>query len=289
MADAVFYPIVTYTSPDGHEIDFRADGADLLKGVEGLSNVESDFHTIHTPYTHGSALVSGVAEERIISVHVLMQSTDDMSFRDLAKRWNDILNPFRYGPDRVTTGVFRYQSCEEDPVYEIDAAPLGKPGIKDETPAWSTRSYDFVCPYPFFRRIPNITVAQTLSASGFDIPWSIPTNITSGNCTLSFWMDGNIPAPPVITISGPASDIWVVHEETETYMRLNLALASGQTLVLDAKEKTARVGDINVAGTVDAASTFPTCVAGDNTFNISVDSGSPTVKISAPHLFSGVR
>lgn len=289
MAHTVKYPSLIYINPLGDEINFRDDGADIPEPVEGLSNPEPNYHLIQTPYTHGSTLISGVANERVISVPVMLDSNGSMTFRQLAQHWNDVLNPFEIGPDRVTTGVLRYQSCEDDPVYEIDAAPLGKPSVKLEMADYSARVYDFLCPYPFFRRLPDNVVTASISATGFAIPWAIPTDITSGNCSLSFWMFGNIPSPPVITVDGPFSDIWILHDETETFMRVNLTLTEEQTLTIDCKEKTVEVDGVNVAGYIATSSTFPTCVAGNNTFNISVDSGTPTVKINAPHLFSGVR
>lgn len=283
------YPSLIYINPYGDEINFRENGADIPEPVKGLSNPEPNYHLVETPYTHGAALISGVAKTRVISVPVVLDSKGTMSFRELAQHWDDVLNPFRIGPDRATTGVLRYQGCADDPVYEIDAAPHGTPSIKVETPSHSARVYDFICPYPFFRRLPSTTVATTVSEAGFDIPWAIPTDITSGNSELEFWMFGNIPSPPIITVGGPFSDIWILHEQTETFIRLNLALTEGQTLEIDCKAKTVQVGSTNVAGFVATSSTFPVCVAGHNTFNVSVDSGSPTITIKTPHLFSGVR
>lgn len=283
------YPSLIYINPDGDELDFRKYGVDIADMVEGLSNPETNYHREKTPYTHGTTLISGVAGERIITVPIFVTPYGGSNAGQIVREINGLLNPWGDDPLDITEGTLRYQSCEDDPLFEIRAIPMGELKAKDERPGWSAKLVDFLCPYPFFKRIPDSVEVVEVEEAGFEIPWSIPTSIDSPSATLNLWNFGNIPTSPHIEVTGPASDIWITHQQSGAVMRVFVTLSASQTLVIDGDTKTITVGGNNAAGYVQSGSQFISMKKGANTFDIRVDSGSPTIKVAASHYYSGVR
>lgn len=285
----MLYPLLTYIAPDGREIDFHCDGSTIGRSIIGLTDSEADYQTIKTPFVHGASLVAGVAKERIVSVPVFLRDTPGRAYRELIAQWTSVMNPFRDKSGKVIPGKLRYQGYKDDPVYEIDATPVGKPDIRKTLPTWQTRIYDFLCPNPFFRQLPVQVVSGSIGEAGFNIPWAVPTSITTGTTSVELWNFGNVPSPTQIEITGPASDIWIHHRETGALMRIFISLTADDTLVIDGETRTVKVGDVNAAGTLSTDSIYIDCMEGKNTFDVACDEGTPTVTIRSYSLVTGVN
>jgi hypothetical protein len=101
---------------------------------------------------------------------------------------------------------------------------------------------------PLFRQLPKITSSQlTISQNlGALLPAWVPFRLgTVHGSQLNLYNNGNVPAPPLLTLVGQLTNPVIINNTTNEYFKLNYTLTSGQTATIDMEQSgEARLGNV---------------------------------------------
>lgn len=111
----------------------------------------------------------------------------------------------------------------------------------------------------YFKRYEAIQFFTGGFSTTFDISASVGGSVVINNA-------GNLPSYPVITIRGAVDNPTVTNQTTGQFMSLaSLNLEAGESVTIDMKNRTIRVGTQNLFSTKTVNSTFWTLASGNNT------------------------
>jgi hypothetical protein len=160
---------------------------------------------------------------------------------------------------------------------------LGKPGRLDPPVnsayqfGWLEIASEWVVPdgkiYDATPNTANTTLPQSLGGAKF--PWTFPVNFgPSTGGTLAAVNNGLYPAKPVFKITGPVTNPKINNPLTGQYIRVNLALQSGDVLTIDTGSRVVRLNGVNRNNALDVGSSlFTIPVGGVNLSFSSTDGG----------------
>lgn len=108
------------------------------------------------------------------------------------------------------------------------------------------------------------------STGGAAFPWTFPVNFgPSTGGTVQVANDGLYPAKPVFQITGPITNPSVIDSASGKFVKVNLALASGDTLIIDTDSRVVRLNGVNRNNALDTNSSFFTIPPGGTSLSFS--------------------
>jgi hypothetical protein len=138
----------------------------------------------------------------------------------------------------------------------------------------------------------HTVVLNQYVGGGFVLPAILPITFGTGSgSTVSAPNAGDSPAYPVMTLAGPLTNPYVQNLTTGAYMSLTLAIAAGQSVVVDMANRTVILGGFtNRISAKAAGSTFWSLQPGANTLRLttSVSGEGGSASVSYRDAYRGV-
>lgn len=113
----------------------------------------------------------------------------------------------------------------------------------------------------------------------FDFPFGFG-GVTGSADVVTVTNAGNRPAPAVFTINGPVTNPHILNDTVSKEMVFNITLATGETLVVDSKNKTVKLNGVTNRRNTLVAPTWFYLVSGDNAIRYRAESADPTSFLS---------
>lgn len=129
----------------------------------------------------------------------------------------------------------------------------------------------------------NLSVAP--SGRGFNKSFDYGWGGTATAGVLTAVNSGNAPTLPVFTLTGPLTNVTLLNETTGQSLTLTYTLGSGETLVVDFREATIKLGGTASRYSAKTGGTFWEIAAGTNTLRFQAQSGSGTATIEWRHAW----
>ncbi len=274
---------LTYTDADGNTIDLD-DGAvlSLLGAIRnaGMPPIVQD--AVKTPNRDGETHKRMIFEPRFLGVNLTVRGSSFSDLQDQHQTLLTALNP------RLGVGTLKYTPAAT--LYAIDCLVEDGPRFNNyRGPLMDRVAISFRCPDPTWYNPTenNETVAN--SGSGLSVPITVPLSFEDGTGTTVINNLGNMASFPDITIPG-ACTVPIIRNTT-TGKKLHfvgLTINAGQSLVIDSKLRTAKIGSISKIDFLSADSEFWTLEPGNNVITFSVSSGTVTALVDYLTRFLGV-
>jgi hypothetical protein len=262
--------VMTYRNPDGETVTIAA-----LVDVKGrmMPTVANLFVTV--PQSNGGRWQSARHEIRTITIPVA--GPGPILERDELRRWAAVLDPVK-GPGTlaVTSGpsAGRQITC----VYDAGLDTMGEQYAALSEPVLIFRAGD-----PYWEDATERSSTATINSKAF--PWFpfLPLVLGSSDvfAQLTIVNDGDVDAWPVVTITGPGTDLTVTNKTTGLAWTLSGAIGSTSTAIVDTRpgHKTARVDGFNAFGRLTDTSVLWPLVPGPNSVSIGFASGTAASKV----------
>lgn len=125
---------------------------------------------------------------------------------------------------------------------------------------------------------PNVVSCAALTASsGAPFAWHFPVRfpVSSGGSVTAL-NGGSYPAKPVYKITGPVTNPRISNPATGQAIQINLALVSGDVLIIDSKSRAVRLNGANRNTAVDVSSSFFDVPPGGALLRYSSSDSAPT-------------
>jgi len=152
--------------------------------------------------------------------------------------------------------------------------------IKDFlVPDFSTNSSEYslsiISDDPFIYSFDPIVLTKTLTTSGFVYPMTFPLQFGDESNNLVYTNTGNNDILPIWTITNKTQNLTIRNNINSKVFSSSLDLVDGQTLTIDTKKRTARMGGNNVLDRVNNISAL-VIKQGQNNFSVNSDSANNT-------------
>ncbi len=231
-------PYLTWTSPDGRvtvleDFEDRNRGIITLPGVLGLGMPNYSIFEDASPAFDG-ATVRGVPRalprEITVPVHIWAATRADCLAR--WRKWVSDLNP-QNGAGLLTVWE-RDGACREiEAYYSQGIEGVASDDADGSGPTWFTFAAVFHASRPFWLGEEQ-TRTFSLSSGGLFYPF-LP--LTVGNSSpggaVQVTNSGDTASYPVWTITGPCTSLTLTNDTTRKWLRVDYALAAGDTLTID--------------------------------------------------------
>ena len=247
----------------------------VVQGIDGLEFPATRIGVINRGGEHGAFIASSFYGERRINlegrVYADANTTNETRRRDL----ETIL-----GIERDSDGIPALKTLKfttlDDKNLQIKCSIASPLKMAVGRPRDSAFQIDLVSDYPIEGQTANSTTFTTPTGGGFILAVEVPivfTASTGSNKTLT--NSGTGEAYPTLTFNGPLTNPSMHNQTLGKTFAVTKTLISGDTLVVDMREKTATLNGVtNSMGDLTAASEWIWLLSGGNTFQFASSGGS---------------
>lgn len=245
-----------YITPDGvvMELHDPPDRFVTLYEGDGIPNI--DFGTTSGPYQHGQTVTEARLLPRTIDMVIYQKGCDRDAYWALRSFLDDILRPNRTDMNNPSPGVLR-RILSNGAVRDLDCFVSKGPIYRfNGADGWAQNSIAETLRFTAFNPILYDPVTQIQNIADFSIspssvtnlifPFTFPfvfgTTYTTVEKLLSFAYAGNWEEYPKILITGPATDLRIVHQslgDSISFEGYEIPVGTTVTLDLTYAHKTA--------------------------------------------------
>lgn len=204
---------VLWTPASGPAITFETgpDAAVRMKTLRGFGPVTISPYTTQAPGQEGVTALDVTVPARRPVIQAALRTVDAAALwdlrRDIAKAFTN--HPVRFG-ESLELGLLRVERDDDLDPLEIDALAISAVTDRTKAPGIGTVDAEWFCPYPHFRDVEDSTIASI----------AVDDSEIAAN-------DGDVDAPFVAKIYGPATEVTLTNETTGEVLTVTVALASG--------------------------------------------------------------
>lgn len=145
-------------------------------------------------------------------------------------------------------------------------------------PKYSRYQFQFLAKTPEIPGTTEKTATVTVSTGGsLSIPLSLPVSFEGGvDGSQTITNAGDEVAWPIITLNGPLTNPRITNADTEEYLQLNLTISSGNSVVVDMRNRTViQNGSLNQISKVTELSTWWSIDPGSNQIVLETSASDP--------------
>lgn len=266
-------PWVPDTDCETHE--WRSAAGDTIRFVTRTDAQQRmmppvSVHTIKVPQAQGARFRHARHEERLVTLPVVVPGPTDG--RDELRRWAMALDPLK-GEGTLTVVQGDHAGRQLVCVYEA-----GLDGFSEEWPLLGLTTLAFHAADPYWQDATESSSTATLGQSAntwfpFAGSWAAQPLILGASdvfATLNIVNDGDVNGWPVVTATGPGTDLTLTNMTTGAKLLLAGNVAAGSVVTIDTRpgHKTARKDGFNAFGSLSDDSTLWPIVPGPNRVSI---------------------
>ncbi len=197
----------------------------FLKSVEGIYGISANVTTSENTTIDGSTYQGSTAKERNIVITAQMEG-------DYKENRNFLYRVFKL----KSSGVFTYMEDGDTKQieYKVESIEIEESGVVRDI------TISLICPKPFFEDLEDVEVVMASWVDDLEFPVCFPEEgIEFGHREANLVKEienntgaDNIGIMAVIRADGPVKNPAIHHAETEEYTKLEMALESGQIIVV---------------------------------------------------------
>jgi hypothetical protein len=232
-------------------------------------------HTVKVPQSHGGRFRYGRHEERLATIPVVLPGP--IEGRDELRRWARALDPVKgEGTLTVVQGAYAGRML-------VCAYETGLEDFTEEWPLLGLTTLGFRAADPYWRDAAESSLIVKLGQTGYTwfpfLPLILGSSDLFGIATIA--NVGDVEAWPIVSVTGPGTDLSVTNQTTGEAWQFPGAIAAGSTLVVDHRpgSKSARLDGANVFGRLTDDSILWPLEAGPNRVAIGFAAGSAASSI----------
>lgn len=127
-------------------------------------------------------------------------------------------------------------------------------------------------PRMFSQTLNSQDLAEAFDATTFMLPTMLPFSLDPQTVFVeTLTNDGNFASPPIITLSGIATNPRIINNTTGVEMKLNTTMTTGDEIIIDVGSGTIEKNGIDILSTLDSTSQWLYLAAGDNEIELRDD------------------
>jgi len=275
---------LTYTDAAAQVLDLNDGVTYLTEAVDGAGISGLQHRTVKTPNRDGETYIDTLLEPRFVLVTVVLLGDTWVELQTARRDLVRALNP------KLGVGTLTYTPDTPSPVYALRCLPEAGIGFTDRLGGFLDRvAINFHAFEPSWYNPTANTPTIVVPGGGLSIPLSIPMSISENAASIVIDNTGDLQTYPSFSLPGPFVDPVIANETTGKQLLFDgLSVASGETLVVDMAERTAEVDGVSVIAKVHPTSEFWALATGNNTVEVTYESGASTVTVTWFTRFLGL-
>lgn len=226
--------------------------------------------TIRVPQTQGASFRGARHDERIATIPVVAPGAQ--AGRDELRRWARALDPLK-GEGTLTVVIGPYAGRQLVCAYEA-----GLDDLEEEWPLLALTTLAFHASDPYWQDGTETAAIANLNSTTytwfpFAGSWAAQPLILGASdvfAALTIANAGDVETWPVITVTGPGTDLHLTNSTTGKDLLLSGAIAAGSVAVIDTRpgRKTVTIDGVNAFSRLSPASSLWPLEAGSNRVSI---------------------
>ncbi|MFA6897573.1 MAG: phage tail domain-containing protein [Patescibacteria group bacterium] len=261
--------------------------------LDGFGGPDYDIQTLRGAYQDGAAVQNVRLMPRNLMIRFLITSANREDVELKRKKVATAFNT-RYG---YGTLIWTQESGERYGLrcWTQSGSPQFISGRKSQGKVWQEVTVDLVAPDPCWYDADAETLLISSNTGGLSFPASFPASFGVAGSTLEIMNTGDIASPIHVEIPGPCTNPNLENLSTNEIISLTLAVADGETVVIDTTYSALYCRIRSPSGTESNAmqyltddSTFWQIIPGINIVTYTAASGSGTVTIKCPSRYTGI-
>lgn len=272
-----------FTNPNGLSVNLT-DNINIYTpiGMDGELMPPFGFQESSSPLIPGSVITAVYVTPRVLAWPLIIRDMNREALLARIREMLSILNPqLGDGQLLVTNGSnSRVLYCR----YRG-----GISAINESQGITTTRQVlNFFAADPFWYAPSSteLTAQQNFAPINFFPVLPITLATSAMTTTAALENDGDVPAYPVITILGPATNVIVTNTTTGKLVEINSSIAAGETITIDARPRTRSVRDQdgdNRFSLLTAESSMWALEIGTNNVEIEISGGDANTRVSVSY------
>lgn len=272
-----------FTNPNGLSVNLT-DNINIYTpiGMDGELMPPFGFQESSSPLIPGSVITAVYVTPRVLAWPLIIRDMNREALLARIREILSILNPqLGDGQLLVTNGSnSRVLYCR----YRG-----GISAINESQGITTTRQVlNFFAADPFWYAPSSteLTAQQNFAPINFFPVLPITLATSAITTTAALENDGDVPAYPVITILGPATNVIVTNTTTGKLVEINSSIAAGETITIDARPRTRSVRDQdgdNRFSLLTAESSMWALEIGTNNVEIEISGGDANTRVSVSY------
>jgi hypothetical protein len=237
--------------------------------------------TIRVPQAQGGRFRAARHDERLLALPVV--TPGPQAGRDELRRWARALDPLK-GEGTLTVVIGPWAGRQLTCVYEA--------GLDDLAEEWTLlglTTLAFRAADPYWQDATESTVTATIDIKAhtwfpFAGSWAAQPLVLGASdvfASTTITNTGDVDAWPVVTVTGPGTDLTLTNQTTGTVTHVTGTIAAGSTLTIDTRpgHKTVRIDGFNAFGRLTDDSTLWPLVPGPNRIAIGFASATTQTQV----------
>lgn len=234
-------------------------------------------HTIRVPQAQGGRFRQARHDERLVTLPVVVPGA--AAGRSETRRWAKALDPLK-GEGTLTVVQGAYAGRQLVCAYEAGLDSWAEEGYAQ----LGLTTLAFRAADPYWQDATESSLLATISSTA--VTWFpfLPLILGSSDvfAVATITNSGDVDAWPIITTTGPGTDLNVTNQTTGLSWHFTGSIAAGSQLVVDHRpgHKSARLDGVNVFGRLDDASVLWPLAPGPNRISIGFASGTAVSSVA---------
>jgi hypothetical protein len=261
--------------------EWRSSSGDVIRFVTRTEAEQRmmppvTIHTVRVPQAQGGRFRGARHDERLATIPVVLPGPT--LGRDELRRWARALDPLK-GEGTLTVVQGAYAGRQLQCVYET-----GLESFAEEHQALGLTTLAFRAADPYWQDAIVSSLIATIDSTAFTWFPFLPLVLGSSDvfAAATITNSGDVDAWPVITTTGPGTDLTVQNLTTGQSWHFEGTIEAGSTLVVDHRpgHKSARLDGVNVFGRLSDQSVLWPLVPGPNRISIGFASATAASQVA---------
>lgn len=238
--------------------------------------------TIRVPQAQGGRFRHARHDERLLTLPVVVPGPQ--TGRDELRRWAKALDPLK-GEGTLTVVIGPWAGRQLTCVYEA-----GLDDFAEEYSFLGLTTLAFRAADPYWQDATESTVVTTIDTKAhiwFPFGGSFAQNplilgASDVFAATTITNTGDVDAWPIITVTGPGTDLTVLNSTTGASLQITGTIAAGSQVVIDARpgHKSVRIDGFNAFGRLTEDSTLWPLIPGPNQISIGFASATTASRVT---------
>lgn len=228
---------IQFIKSDGTVYNLHSMPTRAVRGMTGWGKPPEAWHEISGPFQHGTTRVSYRLQPRTITLDLLHKYCSRSELYSGRSVLLDQMGLNNASPNAPLEGVLRWRYIENElyKVRDLDVYLSRGLGFQP-LEAWRNwavqESLEFIASNPVIYEPVNRTSTISTFTSTLRYPVTFPFVLGAVYGTSTVVYGGTWESFPTITVTGPASDLYIINSTTGSFIRLMYTVSLGETVTI---------------------------------------------------------
>lgn len=228
---------IQFIKSDGTVYNLHSMPTRAVRSMTGWGKPPEAWHEMSGPFQHGTTFVSYRLQPRTITLDLLHKYCSRSELYAGRSTLLDQMGLNNASPNAPQAGVLRWRYIQNDQylVRDLDVFLSRGLGFQplESWRNWAVQeSMEFIAPNPVIYEPVDRTATISTFTSTLRYPIVFPFVLGAVSGTSNITYTGTWESFPTITITGPASDIYILNQTTGSFIRLMYTVSVGETVTI---------------------------------------------------------